>query len=113
MMFNKGKCRVLHPGRNSPRHQHRLVTCWETALWRKTWDIWWAAKLSVGQQCTRVAKVSGVLGGIRSSEASRGREVILPLCSALVRLHLVSSFGHPSSRKTKNYSRGFSRGLRR
>ena len=46
-------------------------------------------KLNMSQRCALAAKeVDGILGCIRQSSASRSRDVILPLYSALGRPHL-------------------------
>jgi len=80
MKFNKGKCRVLHLGRNNAMHQYRLgADLLESSSAERDLDVLVDDKLTMNQQCALVAKAAnGILGYIRRSVASRSREVVLP-----------------------------------
>ncbi|KAK4830515.1 hypothetical protein QYF61_011457 [Mycteria americana] len=88
--FNKGKCKVLHVGRNNSMHQYMLGAAKpESSLAEKDLGVLMDNKLNMSQHRIIAAKAaSGILGCIRRSVASRSREVILPLYSALVMPHL-------------------------
>ncbi|GAB0182300.1 cAMP-dependent protein kinase inhibitor alpha [Grus japonensis] len=90
MKCNKTKCKVLHVGRRNPKHDYRLgEERIESSPEEKDLEVLIDEKLDMSRQRAFAAqKANCVLGSIKRGVTSRSREVILLLCSALVRPHL-------------------------
>ena len=91
MKLNKAKSKVLHVGQGNPKHKYRLGREQIERSSEKYMGLLVEEKLNMTQQCAlTIQKANHILSCIKSTMASRSREVILPLSSALVRPHLDS-----------------------
>ncbi|KAJ7425498.1 hypothetical protein BTVI_02713 [Pitangus sulphuratus] len=90
MKFNKAQFKVLHLDWSSLKHKYRLGGEWiECSPGENNLGVLVDEKLDMTGQCACAAQKSKcILGCIKRNVASRSREVILSLYSALVRSHL-------------------------
>ncbi|KAK4806132.1 hypothetical protein QYF61_001055 [Mycteria americana] len=90
MKLNKSKCQILHQGWSNAGHKHRLGEEWlESSPAERDLGVLVDSRLKRSQQCALAAKrANHILGCIKHSRTSRSKEVMIPLCSALVWPHL-------------------------
>ena len=90
MLFNFGKSKCLHSGHgNEDAHYSMGGTVLNTTLKEKDLGLTISANMKVSEQCgIAAAKGNQIIGLIRRNIVYKEKELIIPLCKAIVRPHL-------------------------
>ena len=80
----------MHLGKNNARYQYSLrIDLLESSIEERDLGVLVDNRMTMSQHCALMdKKANGILGSIRRDVVSRSREIVVPLYSALVRLHL-------------------------
>lgn len=102
------KCRVLHLGRNNPRHQYTLgATQLESSSVVKDWGVLVDAKLNMNQQCVLVTKkANNILVCIKQIITISSREVTNPLSIDEAALGVLCPVLGPPAQKRPEHTGG-------
>ena len=88
MQFSGRKSKVLHLSRRNKMHRYRISSTWhDSSICERDLGVLVDHCLRMSQQCAS-KKANTVIGCLNRRIASRSREVIVSLYTALVRLHL-------------------------
>ncbi len=90
MLFNTGKCKVMHVGFNNPKRCYTMGdNTLEEVIFEKDLGIIIDNTLKPSRQCAQaVKKANQVLGMVKMSLSCRSKEIILPIYKHLIRPHL-------------------------
>jgi len=90
MKFKKNKCKVLHLRKQNPGVQHRLGSTWlGSSCVERDLEVLVHSKLNMSEQCAAAAKQANtLLGCINKRITSRDKEVIIPLYSECLSVHI-------------------------
>jgi len=90
MLFNVGKCKVMHFGRTNPNNDYYMSNQkLETSCLEKDLGVMISSDLKPSQQCNQAyLKANRILGMIKRTISYKSRSILLQLYKSLVRPHL-------------------------
>ena len=89
MLFNVGKCKVMHFGRTNPNNDYYMSNQkLETSCLEKDLGVMISSDLKPSQQCNQAyVKANRILGMIKRTISYKSRSILLQLYKSLVRPH--------------------------
>ena len=93
MSFNSAKCKILHIGKNNPRHEYFMKgKKIEEAEEEKDLGVWVNTSMKPSKQCAAAAKAANfALGQMQRAFHYRTKDTLIPIYKSFIRPKLESS----------------------